>query len=483
MFNTRISNTAFTTEAANAFFGDKIFGAPYDGDLSLLSTLRALLFRRMGKDDSLYTSIVSWAMSSQRQANYSNEQLLNSVRSRFTPESNEFRVCSFNSDDRAGNDKLYELTNDHFATPDNGWVKLDAITQFCKKKFDVLCFINEQKKSTVFVLKELTLRKLHYIQVAALTAMPWYFNVTGGDKVNEKEVALLNAICADTPDGYIHALEDIAAEFDFETEFVRGSLSKIETAYERERVNAVRQEIEELMRKIGEYQGYINTYLRSMNDRNIELLGLETKIANGDGESVLSEYFICNKHLKLDQVSGTEIYFHVNDYLTYYDEDMAQNFIDSARSVIYNSIAADRREDAKRLATAVFIDGEIKIRMCAAYMLDIRGGFDGCSGYNFRGDDSSRIPNTHINNYSCLGSYQSTINERMKARDFIGALEQMMASAKSLNFADGVVISRFFRDLYNGVGGKCFELEDGTTMNLEEVFAYLKEREEKEKDE
>lgn len=482
MFNTRVMDTAFTTEAANAFFSEKISGVSYDGDLSLLSTLRALLLNRMGKDDSLYASFSSWAMSSQRQGNYTNEQLLDSIRSRFTPNDNEFRVCSFNSEDREGNDKLYELTNSYFAQPGNGWVKLDAITKFCKKKFDVLCFINERKKSTIFVLKELTLRKLHYIQVAALTAMPWYFNVTGGDKVSEKEIALLNAICEDTADGYLRALEDIAADFDFETEFVRNSLSRIETAYERERVGDVRREIENLMEKINEYQVYINTYLRSMNDKNAELLGLETKINNGDGESVLSEYFLCNKHLKLDRVSGTEIYFHVNDYLTYYDEDMAQNFIDSARSVIYTNIPADKREDAKRLATAVFVDGTVKIRMCAAYMLDIRGGFDGCTSYDFHGDDSSRIPNTHINAYRCLGNYISTINERMKSRDFIGVLEQMMASAKSMNFADGVVISRFFRDLYNGVGGKCFELADGTTMNLEEVFAYL-EKEEEKKDE
>lgn len=482
MFNTRVAATAFTTEAANAFFETKIYGLPYDGDLSLLSTLRALLVNRMGKDDALFASFTSWSMNSRRQANYSNEQLLDSIRSRFTPNDNEFRVCSFNSEDREGNDKLYGLADSHFAQPGSGWVKLDAITKFCQKKFDVLCFINEQKKSTVFILKELTLRKLHYIQVAALTAMPWYFNVTGGDKVSEKEIALLNAICEDTADGYLRALENIAADFDFETEFIRNSLSRIETAYERERVDDVRREIENLMAKINEYQGYINSYLRNMNDRNAELLGLETKIANGDGESVLSEYFICNKHLKLDRVNGTEIYFHVNDYLTYYDEDMAQNFIDSPRSVIYQGCPTEKREDAKRLATAIFVDGSIKIRMCAAYMLDIRGGFDGCTGYDFKGDDSSRIPNTHINAYRCLGNYISTINERMKNRDFIGVLEQMMASAKSMNFADGIVISRFFRDLYSGVGGKCFELEDGTTMNLEEVFAYL-EKEEEKKDE
>ena len=68
-----------------------------------------------------------------------------------------------------------------------------------------------------------------------------------------------------------------------------------------------------------------------------------------------------------------------------------------------------------------------------------------------------------------VGNYSRPINEALQRHDYISALEQTTASAKSLNFTDSVVMAKFMREVY-GLGDgentrarrKWFELPDGT---------------------
>lgn len=483
MFSEPIYNTPFTTAAANEFFRDTINGESWAGDATLLSTLRALLLHRVG-NNSLYCFQRTWGISLSRQGNYTKEQLIDAAHAKFDGEQNSFSVCWFSSEDKAANEKMYELCRDHYADRE-GWVKLDTITHFFRKSFDVSCFVHEESRRTVYILKEIDIRKYHCLQACFLATMPWYFDPTKGDKVTEKELALMEALRGKDKDAYLKCLQDIADECDFESEFVRRSLSRIETEYERSRLDSVKREIEDAMRVINDYQRTINDTLKSINRKNVELIGLQTKIENNTGESVLAEYFTCNKKLHLDYVNGTRIDFHVNDYMTYFDSDMAEQFISNRRSVIYRCGAPrDRANAVEKLMRAIFIDETIKVRMCAAYSIDIQGGFNPLTGYDFGGDERDRIPNPHINQYACLGNYRQVINERLMSRDFIGVLEQSVASAKSLNVADGVVFERFLRDLYAGTNGKCLELEDGTQVTFTEALDYVeKEPTEKETEE
>jgi len=484
LFAEPIYNTPFTSAAANEYFRETVYGDEWAGDVTLISTLRALLTNRIG-ENALFCTQRTWGISISRQGNYTNEQLLDAVHSRFDGDyDNSFSICWFTSEDKAANEKIYGLCRDHYADRD-GWVKLNAITDFFRKSFDVCCFVHEESKRTVYILKEMDTRKYHCLQVSALTAMPWYFDPTKGDKVTEKEISLMNSLRGKDKNEYLRCLQDIADEYDFETEFVRRSLSRIETEYERSRLDSVKREIEDSMHMINDYQRTINDTLRAINKKNIELIGLQAKIDNNTGESILSDYFLCNKKLRLDYVNGTRVDFHVNDYMTYFDSDMAGEFIGNRRSVIYRCGAPGARADAvEKLMRAIFVDETIKVRMCAAYSIDIQGGFTAMTGYDFRGDAGDRMPNPHINQYSCLGNYRQVINDRLVARDFIGVLEQAVASAKSLNVADGVVFERFLRDLYACANGRCLELEDGTQMTFTEALDYVeKEPVEKETEE
>lgn len=135
----------------------------------------------------------------------------------------------------------------------------------------------------------------------------------------------------------------------------------------------------------------------------------------------------------------------------------------------------------KRLMTAIFLDNTLKIKFCAAYKFDLRGTVYACSNYDFGQYGVNHMPNPHINIHSCLGNYQRTINNILKDKNYIGAVEQCIASCKSLNFGDSIVMQEFMDELYGinnrGDSDVFIELPDGTMVNPKDAVKWLKEQE------
>lgn len=88
------------------------------------------------------------------------------------------------------------------------------------------------------------------------------------------------------------------------------------------------------------------------------------------------------------------------------------------------------------------------------------------------------MPNTHIDRYHCMGNYSRTINELLRKRNYIGALEQCIASCKSLNFGDSAVMGEFMRTMWsNNTVSRCIELPDGRVVKPNEAIRWLDEQE------
>jgi hypothetical protein len=260
-------------------------------------------------------------------------------------------------------------------------------------------------------------------------------------------------------------------------------LSGFETRYERVEYENVKKEIESLDALVMEHNNTIGSILAKKNDRLTMLLGLERKIAESDGDSEIMEYFLCNNRLYLDGVTDTDMYFTVSDYLEYFDKDMAEGAINNRRSYVYKDgaqtytgVSADKM---KMLMTELFVAEEprLRIKMCAAYRFNLNGSVSAmghhCYGYEF-GDC---MPNPHIDRYSCMGNYVRTINQLLSNRNYIGALEQCVASCKSLNFGDSPVMEWFMQTMWgNGDNNRCIELPDGRVVKPNEAINWLEEQ-------
>ena len=134
----------------------------------------------------------------------------------------------------------------------------------------------------------------------------------------------------------------------------------------------------------------------------------------------------------------------------------------------------------QKLMREIFVseNPRLRIRFCAAYRFDLNGSVSPQTGdfsdYTFDG----YMPNTHIDRFHCMGNYLRTINELLRQRNYIGALEQCIASCKSLNFGDSAVMGEFMKTMWsNGSVSRCIELPDGRVVKPNEAIRWLEEQE------
>lgn len=482
MFRTTISSTPMTTESANTFF-QNITGASFNGDVSFVATLRALAYPRMQEGDAIRLEFTCSSYSARDVAGTRASRMVSTMLD--MGYYSQGTVVIHNCDGRTQEDNYacLELMKSTFCEVYSGFHRLEKVTDFFKKTFYVLCFINPTTKQVVLFVDSLNLRKLHYLQCAIFAFLPWYFDPEAG--VSQDEMNLIQSLREKTPEQYEACLVKLSQQYDFRAASIKKMLAGFETRFDKIESDRLRRKILEIERNIADYQRKIYEKLSEKNGFDVKLLGLETKIAKGNGESEIMDYFLCNDKLSLSRVTDSQMTFAIKDYITYFDEDMAKRIIDNEHSYVYcpNGRSCNNfieHDDMKRLMYAVFIDQTLRMRTCAAYGLSIGGSsVDAISGYDYGYEFADCIPNAHIDRYSCLGNYSRAITECLKRSDYIGAIEQCIASCKSLNFADSAVMKVFMSRMY-GLDGytrnRCIELPNGNVVTPKEAAAWLKEQ-------
>lgn len=487
MFKSVINSTPLVSDAANSFFRN-IIGDYFQRDATFLSTLRALVAPRMAEGDRIALSFSETSYTVDHVRGNSTREMMNAIcrySNALSGRGGEIQIHSFTSQTQDDNYACLELIKSSFEQQYEGWHRLNKVTDFFRKTFYVLCFINPEKKSVYLFTDKMDVKKMHYLQCSIFAFLPWYFDPAAG--VSELEMELINSLREKKSDKYEDCIARVASQYDFRTQKIRNLLAGFETRYERQECERVRMEIGEYIDEINRLNNQIGEYLRYKADKEIRLLGLETKIAQGSTEdSEIMEYFLCNNRLVLEQVTDTYMVFSCMDYLTYFDEDMAKQMIDNKRSYVYrpngrmcnNFIQAD---DMKKLMYAIFIDQTLRMKMCCAYKFELNGNVKGLREHSYGYEFRECTPNTHIDRYACMGNYERTINQLLVKHDYIGAIEQCIASCKSLNFADSAVMEEFMRRIYGisdyDVNIRCIELPDGKVVTPKEAIEWLNAQE------
>ena len=151
-----------------------------------------------------------------------------------------------------------------------------------------------------------------------------------------------------------------------------------------------------------------------------------------------------------------------------------------ATAIIYYS---QHHGNTKKLLDAIFGDEPVlRVKICAYYDMDVRGDVDSMRRYRFQPNCNDYMPNPHLNHYNCLGNHRRYINDRLTDGDVVGAIEQCIASAKSLNIGEGATMEYFLHDLFQ-TSRKIIELPDHTSVNPSEALKWLKDQESKQKEE
>lgn len=482
MFKSIITNNQLVSETANDYFKN-IYGDSYRSDISFISTLRALAAPRMNDGDSLSVVFNSSRYSESDIKSVSSTSAVKAICSGFDERSGgRIFIHNFCNSTQENNHACLELIKKQFCSVYKGWHRLEKVTEFYHKQFLVMCFINPEHKSVAIFIDNMDVRKMHYLQCSIFAFLPWYFDPKEG--VSELEMELINSLRDKTSTRYEDTIKKIAAQYDFRAAKIRKLLSKFETKFEERECETLRDIIEEANEKISSLNRQIGEQLRNKNEFEIKLLGLEKKIADASEDSEIMEYFLCNDKLVLINVRNNKLVFGVKTNLEYFDEDMADAAIRNKHSYLYYPNGYDGSgyipaESIEKLMNAIFIDQILKIKICAAYEFDLNGAVFGMQHYPFDSEFNDYMPNPHIDGYRCLGNYQITINELLQERDYITAIEQCIASAKSLNFGDSTVMSLFSKTIYqiSEYNNRCIELPDGRIVNPKEAISWLEEQE------
>ncbi|MBQ0014744.1 MAG: hypothetical protein KBS82_05430 [Oscillospiraceae bacterium] len=491
MFREEITDTPFMAKSANMYF-EKVNGEYWRDDCSFVTTLRILLRNKINEDSKgIYVSFGYSDYTAKIMEDNSDSRILNCITRDFVKYPDEWcehiHIHSFNASDDINNDAFIDLVKKKFTEQFPNYVMLDKVETFYHEQFNCVCFINPTTRDVIIYVCKLDIKKLHYLQCSIFAILPWYFNPDEG--ISDIDMELIQSLREKTSAHYCEVVNKIASEFNFREEYTRKVLAGFETKFERQELSRKENEIRDLESRIREYNENIKSLLQRKEEYDTILFGLRYKIENeSENDSEIMEYFLRNPHLYLENVDDRSIDFIAQDYVTYYDEDLVESVLDNRNSFIYRvggRFMSDvySAEEMKRFMTRVFIDQKMKIKFCAAYRFIFGRGVEGLKGYRFGMEFNDSMPNPHINRYSCLGNYNMSINTSIQENDYLTALEQCIASCKSLNFGDSCVMEEFMRFIYGVTDNpsynniSCVELEDGRCLTVGEAMDWLNENE------
>lgn len=471
MFPDFVYNSPFVGEDAEVIFKDKIPLSYFmETDVSMTSTLRALIAPRMPEGRTL--RVLSFEFASDRYSEIGDLIPMSELRT-----NDGFFIVNLSSLNTDARDVMFSDISSQFVTECEGYEKLGIVEGYFAKAFPMLCFINRELRTTVLIVPRLDARKLHLIQTALFVMMPWYHDPSKRDSISPDELGLIKSL--NDKNGlrtYIECLDKLIKKYDLRAVRIRRLLDGFETRADRQRIERVKNDITAFTRDINSYNDAIAQRIRDKNEKQIILMGLRQKIAEAEGhDSELMGYLIRNSRISVYSVDDNHLTVIAKDCFEYYDEDMVERVLDNEYSDVYGWEESEISSgEMVMLLRAVFLDKRLKIRTSAAYTLETGGGVRGLSRFDAGEMFKDSIPNPHIYYYECLGDYSRTFNQLMAENDYIGAVDQCLASVRSLNWGDSCVMEKFFGDMYDD-RFRCVELPSGVTVYPSEAITWLRD--------
>ena len=236
MFRKTINETPFTSQAANCCFSN-ISGTAWNHDVSFVSTLRALLADRIPAEEQVKLVITSRSLRAS-QARRGASSILESF---IIPNPGDIHVSHFSSTTE-DNETWMSLIENHFIDAfGQSWRRISRVTDFFRKTFKVVCFVNDADKSVCLFTDGMDTRRLHYLQCAVFAFLPWYFDPEKG--VSELEMELIQSLRENSADKYENCLEKMILKYDLREAEIRRLLSGFETRLEKSRIDSLTNQV------------------------------------------------------------------------------------------------------------------------------------------------------------------------------------------------------------------------------------------------
>lgn len=476
MFNKILNELTLASDIA----GDispicKINGDLFDSDHSFISTLRAIVAPRMSETDTLnlrITKIEERATTLKELSEKDSiEVLSNGI------EENTLSICGFFGTENNVSTSI-KIIDKSFKKIYPEFKELKDLREFVSAQSDMRFYINEKTKNTIIFVASLDMRLYHYIQSFTSRILPWYFEER---PLEDCERELVKSLIIKSSTRYERLIEEFAAKYDFRSKKIERMLGGFEKESNKKRLQTIRSDVSAVERSVDENVARYRDLIRKREQLLIEQAGILSIINNDNNGSELVEYFMCNKNIHPINTYEDTLSFIVSCTLENFDIEMYERISSNFGGYFYEDYDVTNdvfipAETRKRFMDAIFCDEPLlKVKMCGFYTIALSGWVDTESYYNYPREFADRVPNPHLNRHHCLGNQKPLIERYLRDGDKIGAVEQCVCSAQSINVGESATFPYLLKELFSSNCADVMLLPDGTSCTPTEALKWLDE--------
>lgn len=308
-------------------------------------------------------------------------------------------------------------------------------------------FINDDTRESFVFIDGFDVPKQHYIAVILLPLARWT-----GLKADKDDIELSNALIKfNSPSKFDEKLY----ELDFAERRLHINELKMREALGSFEQDSIWQQRDRAKSKIDSGRGRIVSYeeeLRSLYDDLAKNIAVYNAMSNAsvDNNGELLKYFETNEKLYFVEKSGGQVTYIVHGYCDNYDLDVYEEVKNAEASAMNDAISGlnEDFDDAWALLDAIFVEERFKLKMVSMWTFSA-GAYVRPVGHAAFGDRfKDYLPNPHINEYQCMGSWKPTVDSAADRFDYCYAVDVTAVENGNVYFNDPTVMDFFIRDLF-----------------------------------
>lgn len=464
MFFSTLSNIPPYTDATYDAIMSTITGDSFNGDRTMVATLRALLFERLNGNSLTFKFLNNDISNEEATAEELTQQLFGD------PAPYSIRICDLQNPTpekyNAAVQKLSTIYDEK--TKAREYIK-------ARTEYDGAFFVDEENNSCYILVANLNIRFFHLIQAFMKQFFPRIF---AEQPLTDDEKALISIFTQNSSTAYLEKMRELSANHDYRDKIVAIQLDGFEKNCRNAQIDRAQQDLNNCRRETSNYLERYRRSLDSLEEATIRVEGLLAMRNKASDDSALVDYFVSHKNLDLISVEGRTLKFIIRSHLNYFDTDAYECY--AKNGDIFKNYSASgvfgKIQNRKTLFNALFNeDPRIRVRMCSYFSIDVAGDVRTESNYHFGAAYQNYLPNPHYQRHACLGQNGPAIIEFLRAGNLPGALEQCIAATQRVNVCE---VDATFRPMLRSIlesNDKIIETDDGQLLTPEEALQWLKE--------
>lgn len=473
MFSRRVNATKFTDPIGLEFFCEVKARSIYDGDQAPVAVMAALLHDRLQGSGRVFDFCYLYKEFRSASEGAITDMLHSAS---VNCEKDSLVFMDVYGDPEVINQVFEAIDNEQsgFIAKNEGYKRTDDIEKYIASTVTTRIFVNRERECAVVFINRMNARTYHLM----CSFIPRYFPKLFSEKpVSPEEIAMLGALTKNDYHSFFSKLNFIADRYDLRDFKIKKLLEGFSQRTVRQRIDSLRSKIADNDRQIADNLRYYKSLLEAREELNISLIGLKTKANMESRDAELIEYLQANKNVTLLSAEDYSIEILVSTTIESFDDEMFEAMIGNEDSDInyegFESESGFDVEDRAKLLRALFSsEATLKVKTCAYYSLETRGSVETRSDYGFPYEFRDRVPNPHLNYHACLGDYRRYIQDCLEKQDIVAAIEQCVASARSVNIGESVTFEPFVREILRSEN-KIIVLPNGTDATPHEALEYL----------